>query len=104
MRVDKLLWYLRLAHTRPIAQTLIEEGHMRLNGRRVERSHITVSPGDILVVPIGNGVRVLEIVTLPTRRGPAPEAQACYRVLDAAGHNPIAAPGIHSAAEEDLQP
>lgn len=104
MRIDKLLWYLRLARTRPIAQALIEEGHIRLNGRRIERSHSNISTGDVLVIPIGRGVRVLEITTLPTRRGPAAEAQACYRVLDEPGNIPIAAAGINHAAEEDLQP
>lgn len=92
MRIDKLLWYLRLTHSRPVAQTMAEDGHIRLNGRRVERSHIKVSVGDVLVIPIGAGVRVLELVALPSRRGPASEAQACYRVLDETGNSPIAAP------------
>lgn len=104
MRIDKLLWYLRLAPTRPVAQAMAEDGHIRLNGRRVERSHVKVSVGDVLVVPIGAGVRVLELLVLPTRRGPASEAQACYRVLDEARNIPIAATATHHAAKEDLQP
>jgi ribosome-associated heat shock protein Hsp15 len=104
MRIDKLLWYLRLARTRPIAQAMVEEGHIRLNARRVERSHIKITVGDVLVVPVGLGVRVFEIVTLPSRRGPAPEAQGCYRVLDEARNIPIAAAATHHAAKEDLQP
>lgn len=105
MRIDKLLWYLRLARTRPIAQAMVEAGHIRLNGRRVERSHTRVAVGDVLVVPLGLGVRVLEILLLPSRRGPAPEAQGCYRVLDATRNMPIAAPEPDQhAAKEDLQP
>lgn len=104
MRIDKLLWYLRLARSRAAAQALAEDGHIRLNGRRVERSHTGVSVGDVLVIPIGTGVRVLELAVLPTRRGPAPEAQACYRVLDETGNMTIAAPGTYHAAKEDLQP
>jgi ribosome-associated heat shock protein Hsp15 len=84
MRIDKLLWFLRFAKTRPVAQTLAEAGHVRLNGRRVERAHQKVMVGDVLVVPLATGVRVLRVLTLPHRRGPAPEAQACYKVLDAA--------------------
>lgn len=91
MRLDKLLWYLRLAKTRPVAQAMAEDGHIRLNGRRIDRAHQKIVVGDVLTVPAGVGVRVLEIVTLPVRRGPAPEAQACYRVLDAAPVVPIAA-------------
>lgn len=82
MRIDKLLWYLRLARSRSAAHTLAEAGHMRINGKRVERAHQKVAPGDVLTLPVREGVRVLAIETLPHRRGPAPEAQACYRVLD----------------------
>ncbi|MCJ2179925.1 RNA-binding S4 domain-containing protein [Novosphingobium album (ex Hu et al. 2023)] len=91
MRIDKLLWYLRLAKTRPVAQAMAEDGHMRLNGRRIERAHQRISTGDVLTVPFGAGVRVIEIVELPARRGPAPEAQACYRVLDGSPVDKIAA-------------
>ena len=82
MRADKLLWFLRLAKTRSIAQELIEEGHARHNGRRLERAHAKIAIGDILVLPLPAGVRVIEVLALPTRRGPASEARECYRVLD----------------------
>lgn len=88
MRVDKLLWFLRLAKTRPAAQALAEEGHMRLNGRRIDRAHQKIAVGDVLTVPTQEGVRVIEIVALPARRGPAPEAQTCYRVLDGIAVDP----------------
>jgi len=104
MRIDKLLWYLRLAHTRPIAQAMAEDGHIRLNGRRVERSHVKVLVGDVLVVPVGAEVCVFELLALPSRRGPAMEAQACYRVLDETRNITIAAPRTYHAAKEDLQP
>ena len=91
MRVDKLLWYLRLAKTRPVAQAMAEGGHMRLNGRRVDRAHQKIATGDVLTVHVGGGVHVIEIIALPPRRGPAPEAKACYRVLDGQAVDPIAA-------------
>jgi ribosome-associated heat shock protein Hsp15 len=97
VRIDKLIWFLRLAKTRPIAQKLAEDGHMRINGRRVERAHQKVVPGDVLTIPAVRGVRVIEIVALPDRRGPAPEAQACYRVLDGGADNPIAAANRNEA-------
>ena len=93
MRIDKLLWFLRLAKTRPLAQALAQGGHMRLNGRRIDRAHHKVATGDVLTVPVGNTVRVIEILALPERRGPASEAQACYRVLDGRAELPVAAPG-----------
>jgi ribosome-associated heat shock protein Hsp15 len=82
MRLDKLLWFLRLAKSRALAQQRIEDGHIRINGRRVERSAQGVTIGDVVTLPLGEHVRVIEVLALPIRRGPAPEAQACYRVLD----------------------
>ena len=83
LRLDKLLWFLRLAPTRVAAQGQIALGHIRLNGRRVERSSHAIRIGDVLTLPAADRVRVIEIVALPHRRGPALEAQACYRTLDA---------------------
>lgn len=91
MRIDKLLWFLRLAGSRGFAQAWVLEGHIRLNGRRIEKPSTSVGSGDVLTLPMRGEVRIVEVVALPTRRGPASEAQACYRVLDAAAGNPIAA-------------
>jgi ribosome-associated heat shock protein Hsp15 len=91
MRIDRLLWFLRLARTRGLAQQLVEGGLIRRNGQRVERAAQAVAPGDILTLPLGRGVLVIELVALPARRGPASEAQACYRVLDEVLPFPIAA-------------
>jgi ribosome-associated heat shock protein Hsp15 len=91
MRLDKALWFMRLAKSRSAAQVLIGQGHVRLNGKRVERTAQSVAAGDILVLPLPRGVTVIELIALPERRGPPAEAQGCYRVLDAAGGNPIAA-------------
>jgi ribosome-associated heat shock protein Hsp15 len=105
MRIDKLLWYLRLAKTRGVAQEMAETGHIRLNGRRIERAHQKVCVGDTLVVPLAQGVRAIEVLALPVRRGPAPEAQSCYRVLDGPAQFPLAAPPTNNhAAKGDLQP
>ena len=104
MRIDKLLWFLRFTKTRGIAQAMVEAGHIRVNGRRIERAHQGVGIGDVMVLPLPSGVRVVEILALPARRGPPPEAQSCYRVLDEARPNPLAAKPIATVAEGDLQP
>jgi len=104
MRIDKLLWFLRLAKTRSMAQAMAEEGHIRLNSRRVDRAHQKVAAGDILTLPLGAGVRVIELIALPHRRGPATEARSCYRMLDESGAFPIAAANRNEAAEGNLQP
>ena len=35
LRIDKLLWYLRLTKSRERAQAKIAEGHIRVDGRRL---------------------------------------------------------------------
>ncbi len=54
----------------------------------------------ILLYAIGR----IELLALPTRRGPAPEAQSCYRVLDEVANFPLAAANRNESAEGDLQP
>lgn len=83
MRLDRFLWFARLAKTRGAAQALAEAGTLRIDGRRIERSHCPVRVGETLTFPFGQRVRVVRIAALPARRGPAPEAQACYVEIDA---------------------
>ena len=90
MRIDKLVWFLRFAASRTVAQQWIEQGHFRLNRRRIDKPGSAVKPGDVLTLPLRSHVLVIELIALPERRGPTLEAQACYRVLDAGLGNPIA--------------
>ena len=90
MRIDKLLWHLRLAKTRTVAQALIATGHVRRNGQRVLRASLDVVAGDTLTLPLPTGVRVIELIELPVRRGPPAEAQGCYRTLDPGSESAIA--------------
>lgn len=85
LRIDKYLWFARLSKSRSTAQKLAEEGHIRLNGRRIDRAHAPVRPGDLITFPHPSGVRVVRVITLPDRRGPAPEAQGCYEELTIGG-------------------
>lgn len=93
MRIDKLLWFLRLASSRSFAQQWVLAGHIRLNGRRIEKPGAGVKAGDVLTLPMRTQVKVIEVLALPNRRGPASEAQLCYRVLDEPATNPIAGDG-----------
>ena len=81
MRLDKFLWFVRLVKTRASAQKIAGEGHLRIDGRPVDRAHAEVRAGQVLTVPLHNHVRVLRIEALPSRRGPAAEARACYTDL-----------------------
>jgi ribosome-associated heat shock protein Hsp15 len=96
MRIDKLLWFLRLAASRNFAQAWVLDGHIRLNGKRIDKPSTAIRCGDVLTLPMRTQVRVVEIIALPQRRGPAAEVQGCYRVLDGGAANPIAADNNNS--------
>jgi ribosome-associated heat shock protein Hsp15 len=98
MRLDKLLTCLRFTKTRGAAQRWIAEGHIRRNGVRVLAKDQPVEAGDVLTLPLKSRVLPIEILALPLRRGPAAEARACYRELDARPASAIA--GGETAPEE----
>lgn len=81
-RIDRFLWYARFAGDRTAAQALAERAVIRLNGRRVERAHALVRPGDVLTLPRGASVLVIRIAQLPVRRGPAAEARLLYELIE----------------------
>lgn len=81
LRIDVLLCRLRLVKTRGLAQRLLASSRMRCNGAPVQRASHAVKTGDVLTFAWGDEVRILEIVALPERRGPVPEALAHYRLL-----------------------
>ena len=81
MRIDRYLHCIRLVKSRTLAQAVIEIGYVRLDGRRVEKASEKVRVGSTIALPLHGKVRVLRVVALPQRRGPAPEARACYEEL-----------------------
>lgn len=82
MRIDRLLCNLRFLRTRTLAVKLVGTGHLRRNGLRVTRASQEVAVGDVLTIPLGSAVHLVEVLEIPERRGPARQAQACYRILD----------------------
>lgn len=82
-RLDKFLWMARFFKSRTLATSICNDARIRISGRGViEKAHALVRVGDILTFPQGNRIRVVEVLALPERRGPAPEAQGCYRELE----------------------
>lgn len=78
LRLDKWLWHARFFKTRTLAAKFVAAGGVRLNANRVDKPSTSIKPGDGLTFALGLQVRVVRIVDLGTRRGPAPEAQALY--------------------------
>lgn len=81
MRIDRFLFFIRLARSRTLAQGIVDEGHVRIDGRRVEKSSEEVRVGSVVALPLHGRVRILKVISLPERRGPAPEARLCYEEL-----------------------
>jgi ribosome-associated heat shock protein Hsp15 len=86
IRLDRFLWFARLAKTRSAAQSIAEKGTLRLDGRRIERSAAPVRIGSVIVFPIQGRVRALRVEALPGRRGPPAEAAQFYTSLET--HSP----------------
>ncbi|MDQ7249362.1 RNA-binding S4 domain-containing protein [Dongia sedimenti] len=82
LRLDKWLWHARFARTRSLAAKLVSEASFRINGNRTEKAHHPVRPGDVLTFPLGPHIRVIKVLALGARRGPAPEARLLYEDLD----------------------
>ena len=81
LRLDKWLWHARIFRSRSLASKFCLEGRIRIGGRVVEKAHQLVQPGDVLTFAHGRDVKVLKIVALGKRRGPAPEARTLYEDL-----------------------
>jgi ribosome-associated heat shock protein Hsp15 len=81
VRIDRFLFFIRLIKSRTLAQHVIEAGHVRIDGKRVEKPSDEVRVGSIVALPLHDQVRILRVLSLPVRRGPAAEARACYEEL-----------------------
>lgn len=91
MRADKWLWHARFFKTRGLATKLIASGHLRVNGAKVAKPAHGIGAGDVLTFPQGRQVRVVKLLALSERRGPAPEAQALYDDLTPQTETPVPA-------------
>lgn len=80
-RLDKWLWYARVAKTRTLAATLVSGGRVRINRVRTTKPAQVVKAGDVVTVSVAGGVRVLKILLGGTRRGPATEAATLYEEI-----------------------
>jgi len=88
VRIDRFLFFIRLLKSRTLAQEVIDEGRVRIAGKRVEKSSEEVRVGSVIALPLLGQVRILRVAALPIRRGPASEARACYEELTEANPRP----------------
>jgi ribosome-associated heat shock protein Hsp15 len=96
-RIDKWLWYARFFKARTWATRVCNEGRVRLSGQVIHKAHHALKPGDVLTFPQGPHIRVVRVIAMGIRRGPAVEARGLYEDLA-----PPAAPPMARVAEREL--
>ncbi len=85
-RIDVWLWRARFFKTRSLAARVVEDGGVRLvrgqSRAPVDKPSRAVRCGDVLTFAQGQKWLAVRIEALGERRGPAPEAQGLYSLLD----------------------
>lgn len=88
LRLDKWLWFARLAKSRGCAKALCESRRLRIDGRVVDRASALVRAGQVLSFPDqgghDGGVVIVRVESLAERRGPFSEACLMYTDIGAA--------------------
>jgi len=98
LRLDKWLWFARLARTRSLAAKLCLDGKITVGGTAGAKPHHPVRIGDAIVCD-GPARRRLLVRALGERRGPAVEARRLYDEPEAPVR--VAAPPWTSLFDEE---
>lgn len=80
-RIDKWLFFTRVAKSRSLAQTLVSGGKVTVNGQRIAQASVQVKPGDMIAVTLERRDIVLKVIAPGDRRGPYEEAKLLYEDL-----------------------
>lgn len=81
-RLDKWLWCARFMRARTDCAALVTQGSVRINRQPTDKAHARLRPGDVLTVPVHGKVRVVRVLALAARRGPAAEAVLLYEEVE----------------------
>lgn len=82
LRIDKWLWAARFFKTRSLAADAVASGKVLVNEVRAKPAK-AITAGDRVDIRIGQYQFLLEVLSLSSKRGSAPEAQKLYRESDA---------------------
>ena len=77
VRIDKWLWAARFFKTRTLATTAADGGHVKVNGDTAKPAR-SVKIGDEVDVLTPGGRRIVGVLALGEKRGPAAEARLLY--------------------------
>jgi ribosome-associated heat shock protein Hsp15 len=87
-RIDRWLWFARIFKSRSLASRAVAEDGVRVTRagatQRVEKPAFALRVQDVVTLKRKDEVRVLEVVALGARRGPASEALGLYNDLSPA--------------------
>lgn len=78
LRVDKWLWHARFMKSRSKARKFCQISNLRVNGSIVSKAHYLIKPSDVLTFTLQHNIRIIKILDVGVRRGPAPEAKNLY--------------------------
>ena len=81
IRLDTWLWYARFYKSRSLSSKAILSGKLRLNSIKIIKPASKVKINDVLTINHINMVRIVQVQSLGSRRGPASEAQKLYNDL-----------------------
>ena len=99
LRLDKWLWFARFFKSRTLAAKLCQSRRIRINRTVIGKSKTLISEGDIVTFPKGSYVRIIKILKLGKRRGPALEAKTLYEDLEP----PLARKEIEDIEKKDIR-
>lgn len=78
IRLDTWLWYARFYKSRSLSSKAILSGKLRINSNKITKPATKVKTNDVLTLNYVNEIRIIQIQSLGSRRGPASEAQSLY--------------------------
>lgn len=99
LRLDKWLWFARFFKSRTLAAKLCQSRRIRINRTVIGKSKTLISEGDVITFPKGEYVRIIKILKLGKRRGPALEAKTLYEDLEP----PLARKEIEDIEKKDIR-
>lgn len=81
-RLDQWLWHARFFKTRTLAAKFVNDGNVRLTRnqetQRIQKPSFAICAGDTLTFSRHDNLKIIEIMSVAARRGPATEAQSLY--------------------------
>ena len=80
-RIDKWLFFARMAKSRSLAQVYVQNGSVRVNGGRVSQPSYGIKAGDRIELSLERRDMILVVRSPGERRGPFEEAKLLYEDL-----------------------